>query len=166
MAEQVQWYINNIFLEALRQFQQLLRPSSSWNSLLFFQPIDVPFLSDMFNYIHNDVFVNFFFKMHDLMIVSELKPSTQDKISLFCHVISSNVLSVHDVTNIYHVALILCRSRFANILTNKLQVEPAVMPPDMASWAFMADMVDNLSIEVHVALVGKYTDLQDSYLMF
>ena len=38
------------------------------------------------------------------------------------------------------------------------------MPPDMASWADMADMVDNLSIEVHVALVGKYTDLQDSYL--
>jgi CTP synthase len=94
----------------------------------------------------------------------KLKRSTQDKISLFCHVPPANVLSVHDVTNIYHVALILCDQGLPNIIANKLQVEPAVMPPDMASWADMADMVDNLSIEVHVALVGKYTDLQDSYL--
>ena len=43
-------------------------------------------------------------------------------------------------------------------------MNPAIMPPDMASWADMAKMVDDLSIEVHVALVGKYTDLQDSYL--
>ena len=27
-------------------------------------------------------------------------------------------------------------------------------------WASMADMVDNLTTEVHIALVGKYTDLQ------
>jgi CTP synthase len=94
----------------------------------------------------------------------KLKRATQEKISLFCHVPPSNVLSVHDVTNIYHVAMILCDQGLPSIIANKLQINPPVMPPDMASWAEMADMVDNLTVEVHIALVGKYTDLQDSYL--
>eukprot|EP00944_MAST-04C_sp_MAST-4C-sp1_P010826 g10826.t1 len=94
----------------------------------------------------------------------KLKRSTQDKISLFCHVPPSHVLSVHDVTNIYHVALILCEQGLHHIIASKLLLNAPVMPPDMASWASMADMVDNLTTEVHIALVGKYTDLQDSYL--
>ena len=52
----------------------------------------------------------------------KLKRSTQDKISLFCHVPPANVLSVHDVTNIYHVALILCDQGLPNIIANKLVV--------------------------------------------
>ena len=32
------------------------------------------------------------------------------------------------------------------------------------SWKFLAASVDNAEKEVHIALVGKYTGLQDSYL--
>jgi CTP synthase len=34
----------------------------------------------------------------------------------------------------------------------------------MASWAEMATQVDNLGDDIHIALIGKYTNLQDSYL--
>ena len=60
----------------------------------------------------------------------KLKRSTQDKISLFCHVPPSHVLSVHDVTNIYHVALILCEQGLHQIIATKLLLNAPVMPPD------------------------------------
>ena len=94
----------------------------------------------------------------------KLERSTAEKISLFCHVPPDHVLSVHDVSNIYHVALILCEQGLPDILANKLHTTPAIMPPDMASWEDMATTVDNLGGDVHIALVGKYTNLQDSYL--
>jgi len=36
-----------------------------------------------------------------------LEPALRDKISMFCHVPVSQVCSVHDVSNIYHVPLML-----------------------------------------------------------
>ena len=94
----------------------------------------------------------------------KLECLTAEKISLFCHVPPDHVLSVHDVSNIYHVALILCEQGLSNILATKLHTTPPIMPPDMASWKDMANMVDNLEGDIHIALVGKYTNLQDSYL--
>lgn len=37
----------------------------------------------------------------------QLLESTCNKIALFCHVSPTNVISVHDVSNVYHVPLIL-----------------------------------------------------------
>ena len=34
----------------------------------------------------------------------------------------------------------------------------------MARWEAMADHVDNLGENIHIAMVGKYTGLTDSYL--
>jgi CTP synthase (UTP-ammonia lyase) len=45
-----------------------------------------------------------------------VEESTRQKISVFCHVAPSHVLSVHDVSNIYHVPLILAEQNLHGII--------------------------------------------------
>ena len=68
-------------------------------------------------------------------------------------------MSTHDVPNIYHVPLMLQKQGLCEILgvdcsaTNLLE-----------EWRAMAHHLDTLTEEVHIAMVGKYTDLSDAYL--
>ncbi|KAL7534547.1 hypothetical protein ACHAXR_005946 [Thalassiosira sp. AJA248-18] len=52
-----------------------------------------------------------------------LEESTKSKIASFCHVDGPNcVLSVHDVSNVYHVPLLLMEQKLHRILAEKLQL--------------------------------------------
>mmetsp|Transcript_12570 Transcript_12570/g.16261 ORF Transcript_12570/g.16261 Transcript_12570/m.16261 type:complete len:630 (+) Transcript_12570:113-2002(+) len=94
-----------------------------------------------------------------------LEDSTRRKISAFCHVSPKNVVSVHDVSNIYHVPLILQQQNIHNILKNTIGLaESFPLEPNMLSWKKIADVVDQATEEVSIAIVGKYTKLSDSYL--
>ncbi|CAN0028567.1 unnamed protein product, partial [Discosporangium mesarthrocarpum] len=92
-----------------------------------------------------------------------LQEATQRKISIFCQVPATSVLTVHDVTNIYHVPLILVEQNLHTIFKDQLGLS-AMKPPDMRSWTQLALAVDQVSVTVKIAIVGKYTGLQDSYL--
>lgn len=94
---------------------------------------------------------------------SELLAPTREKLGIFCHVPSSCVISVHDVANIYHVPLLLQRQNVPDLLVEKLGLEPTTTC-DMGAWAAMAHAIDAYDKKVVIALVGKYTGLQDSYL--
>ena len=95
---------------------------------------------------------------------TELEPATKAKIGMFCQVSANHVLSVHDVSNIYHVPLLLAKQGAASILMSKLQLMNRFREPDLAAWSSMAHRVDNFQNLTRIALVGKYTGLQDSYL--
>lgn len=95
---------------------------------------------------------------------TELEPATRAKIGMFCQVPANHVLSVHDVSNIYHVPLLLAKQGAASILMSKLQLMSRFQEPDLAEWTAMAHRVDNYDKTCRIALVGKYTGLQDSYL--
>ena len=97
---------------------------------------------------------------------SLLTESTKGKISTFCHVPPSHIISVHDVTNIYHVPLILAAQGVHTRIREGLQLEVTKMrlEPDLSSWANLAHTVDNFKASVDIALVGKYTGLEDAYL--
>ena len=111
----------------------------------------------------------------------ELDESTKRKLGVFCHVSPDHVLSVHDVSNIYHVPLILVAQNVHTILRERLVIktdatklptppaaphkplakadEPLIAPsaraePDLKAWTEMAHAVDNFDVEVHIALVG------------
>ena len=91
-----------------------------------------------------------------------LLTSTQNKISVFCHVHPSHVLSVHDCSNIYHVPLLLREQGLPGILGRHFGVD---MPtPNLDTWGAMAHRLDGFTERVNIVLVGKYTGLQDSYL--
>ena len=93
-----------------------------------------------------------------------LSQSTKNRISAFCHVDPSNVIAVHDVSNIYHVPLLLRSQGVHHIIKEKLNLTMMSDEPDLTEWASMAAAVDSATEVVEVAIVGKYTGLQDAYL--
>lgn len=98
----------------------------------------------------------------DLLICRSRDPLTDDtkeKLAAFCHVRPDAVLSTHDVPNIYHVPLMLHQQGIENILGISCSTTTL-----LEQWANMAHHVDSLTVEVKIAMVGKYTNLSDSYL--
>ncbi|EGC34165.1 CTP synthase [Dictyostelium purpureum] len=109
-----------------------------------------------------------------------LTHETKKKISLFCHVPEDNVIGVHDVSNIYRVPILLHSQNLPNLILKRLSLTPKVdmtksvnagednTPYWMSSWKNMADRMDKVSNDslnpIHIAMVGKYTDLSDAYL--
>ncbi|KAG0579448.1 hypothetical protein KC19_4G099600 [Ceratodon purpureus] len=92
-----------------------------------------------------------------------LEQSTKEKLSQFCHVPASHILNLYDVSNIWHIPLLLRDQQGHLAILNQLQLSSAP-PPALESWAARAERCDNLSIPVKIAMVGKYTGLSDSYL--
>jgi len=88
-----------------------------------------------------------------------LSDETREKLAAFCHVKPQAVMSTHDVPNIYHVPLMLQEQGMCDILGVDCNVTEL-----LANWAKMAHHLDTLTEEVHIAMVGKYTDLTDAYL--
>jgi len=94
-----------------------------------------------------------------------LEQGTKDKISAFCHVPPCHVMSVHDVNNVYHVPLLLLQQNLHKIMAKELNIGGAILgEPDMKDWSEMAYRIDTFSEDIKIALIGKYTGLQDSYL--
>jgi len=94
-----------------------------------------------------------------------VEEATRKKISAFCHVPPSCVMSVHDVSNIYHVPLILQDQNMHKILSELLGLESLLKNDlDLTAWRKLAHTVDDATEDVVIALVGKYTNLHDAYL--
>jgi len=96
-----------------------------------------------------------------------LQPSAREKISNFCHVPPQQVYGVHDVSSIYRVPLLLDEEGMGAFLIERLQLanlrEAAKPKKSLLKWKELADRHDRLHDEVIIALVGKYTRLEDAY---
>jgi CTP synthase len=104
----------------------------------------------------------------DLIVVRSERPIGQDvkdKISNFCHVAPAQVICVHDLSSIYHVPLLMDSAGVMKFLTERLQLTIPLGKPEkpLSRWRDLARRVDNLTREVTIALVGKYTRLEDAY---
>ena len=96
-----------------------------------------------------------------------LEPGIAEKLAMFCHVNKSNVLSVHDVPNIYHVPNMLQEQHLPTVIMQSLGMNPPIEisdSPMLRKWNDMAVAVDTFDEEVVIAVVGKYTGLSDAYL--
>lgn len=102
----------------------------------------------------------------DIIICRSAKPlnrATTAKISMFCMVPATHVLSIHDVSNLYKVPLLMLEQRVASLILNCLKIN--CMPPqDLPVWQRLSDKVENPRDTVTIGIVGKYTGLTDSYL--
>ncbi|RWS15112.1 CTP synthase 1-like isoform X1 [Dinothrombium tinctorium] len=104
----------------------------------------------------------------DMIVVRSEQPvshTVKDKISMFCHVSSEQVICIHDVRSIYHVPVAMYEQGVVENLAKTLSLNiPNSVPNKMVSfWSDLALRFDNLSQEVTISLVGKYTRLEDSY---
>ncbi|MFC1523700.1 CTP synthase [Thermodesulfobacteriota bacterium] len=90
-----------------------------------------------------------------------LSKELKAKISLFCNVSTSEVITAQDVDNIYEVPLCLHREglddkilQLLNVWTGSPRIEP---------WEELVEKIKNPSRTVLIGIIGKYVDLTESY---
>jgi len=96
-----------------------------------------------------------------------LEEHVKVKLSQFCHVPISNIVNLHDVTNIWHIPLLLRDQKAHEAILKVLELQYAgkvPREPKLAEWTERATKFDKLKTPVNIAMVGKYTGLSDSYL--
>lgn len=92
----------------------------------------------------------------------EIPEDIRKKIALFCNVRPENVIPNLTADNLYEVPLLLEEQGLAKAVCKKLNLDK--QEPQNEEWEKMIANIKNLNGTVKVALVGKYMQLQDSYL--
>ncbi|MHC1610754.1 MAG: glutamine hydrolyzing CTP synthase [Candidatus Methanospirareceae archaeon] len=93
-----------------------------------------------------------------------LKDDVKKKIAMFCNVKKEAVISAPDAGDIYEVPLLLEQEGIAEYIMRKLRLTR--LREEDHEWAEMVERMRRSSEgrRVSVALVGKYAELEDSYL--
>lgn len=91
-----------------------------------------------------------------------LEDGIKDKIALFCNVPNKCVMQNLDVETLYEAPLAMEKEHLADVACECLKLD--CPEPDMKEWQTMVDTPKNLTHDVTVALVGKYTTLHDAYI--
>jgi CTP synthase len=85
----------------------------------------------------------------------------QAKISLFTNVPEWGVISMWDVNTIYKVPRMLHEQGLDGLICDKLRLNTP--PANLKRWDELVYETEHPQGEVHIAMVGKYVDLSDSY---
>uniref|UniRef100_A0A2N9F716 CTP synthase n=1 Tax=Fagus sylvatica TaxID=28930 RepID=A0A2N9F716_FAGSY len=101
-----------------------------------------------------------------LNVVGEqaLEENVKVKLSQFCHVPEENIITLYDVPNIWHIPLLLRDQKGHEAILKVLNLLGEAGEPALDEWISRAELSDKLHEPVHIAMVGKYTGLSDSYL--
>jgi len=91
----------------------------------------------------------------------ELKLETKKKISLFCDVPVSNVISAPDIKNIYEMPVLFEKQGLLNAIMDHFAIKE--VKKDLTEWRALCDRIDSRSERRTLGIVGKYTALADSY---
>ncbi|MGO4916502.1 CTP synthase [Pseudogemmobacter sp. W21_MBD1_M6] len=86
----------------------------------------------------------------------------REKIGLFCNVRKESVIAAYDLKSIYEAPLAYHREGLDQAVLDAFAISPAPRP-DLTVWEDVADRVFNPEGEVKIAIVGKYTQLEDAY---
>ncbi|PRY97493.1 CTP synthase [Jezberella montanilacus] len=83
------------------------------------------------------------------------------KISLFSNVPLDAVISVWDADSIYKIPAMLQKQGLDDLILETLHIQAP--PADLTMWDGLVDALEHPAHEVHIAMVGKYVDLTESY---
>jgi CTP synthase len=153
------------FLEAIRQFRQEIGRDNG----IFLHLTLVPFISaaqelktkPTQHSVHELMEVGI---QPDILICRSERPIPEEmrrKIALFCNVDYNCVVESPDVRSIYEVPLRLHDQGLDREVCQRLRLE--TKEPDLGTWRTLVDRVLRPADTVKIAMVGKYTDLADSY---
>lgn len=85
----------------------------------------------------------------------------KSKIGLFCSIRPENVISAYDASSIYEVPLMFHEEGFDEKVIDALGL--VLHPSRLEQWRKMVKTIKSPSREVHIGIVGKYTNLTESY---
>ncbi|XP_039274579.1 CTP synthase 2-like isoform X2 [Styela clava] len=92
-----------------------------------------------------------------------LEKEVREKISNICHVGPSQVIGVHDFSCIYHVPLLLQEQNLTQYFAKRLSLTIRPRKSMLYKWRTLAEKHDRVHTSCTIALVGKYTKLEDAY---
>lgn len=90
-----------------------------------------------------------------------LSMADRAKIALFTNVEKEAVISLEDAKSIYQIPMILHAQHLDEIVVKKLGLE--AKQADLSEWQRVVDMQAIQTMTVKIAMVGKYTELNDAY---
>ncbi|KAI5332452.1 PREDICTED: CTP synthase [Prunus dulcis] len=93
-----------------------------------------------------------------------LEENVKTKVSQFCHVQKENIITLYDVSNIWHIPLLLRDQKAHEAIFKVLNLQGLTREPELEEWTSRAEICDMLHEPVRIAMVGKYTRLSDAYL--
>ena len=91
-----------------------------------------------------------------------LEKDIRDKIARFCNVSEDSVIQSIDAKSIYSVPLLMQEEGLDKVVIEKLNIQTKELP-DLKKWNEFLEKQNNPKDEIHIGLVGKYVELQDSY---
>ena len=100
----------------------------------------------------------------DILILRTERPISDDikrKIALFCNVEFGAVVESPDVRTIYEIPLRFHDQGLDDRVVQRLGLDAPA--PELSKWQTLVDHITKPHDRVRVAVVGKYTDYQDSY---
>ena len=93
----------------------------------------------------------------------ELTMQNKKKIAMFCNLESAEyVIENPDCDSIYEVPLVLHKQGLDTLVCNKLKLESK--PISLTKWQDMVTLFMSELPTVNIAIVGKYTEVMDSYI--
>ncbi|MEQ9258589.1 MAG: CTP synthase [Roseovarius sp.] len=101
----------------------------------------------------------------DILVCRSEQPipeKEREKIALFCNVRKEHVVAAYDLRSIYEAPMSYHREGLDQAVLDAFDISPAPKP-DMTKWQDVEDRIHNTDGEVKVAIVGKYTQLEDAY---
>lgn len=100
----------------------------------------------------------------DILLCRSSVPLAKDireKIALFCNVDLNAVFEAINVSTIYEVPLHFAKKGLTDTILEKVDLPKNDM--DIKTWTKFVKRINNPKYEVNIALVGKYTNHEDSY---
>ncbi|WP_069299844.1 CTP synthase [Neptunicoccus sediminis] len=86
----------------------------------------------------------------------------REKLALFCNVRPEAVIAAYDLGSIYDAPLAYHKEGLDQAVLDAFGITPAPKPK-LATWKDVSDRVHHPDGTVRVAIVGKYTQLEDAY---
>lgn len=88
-------------------------------------------------------------------------PDVKKKIALFCNVDEESVITAKDVDNIYEVPILFHEEGLDEQIVKLLKLK--TNKPDLKEWMTIVERIKKPENTISIGLVGKYTNLKDSY---
>src|SRR5690242_96407 len=90
-----------------------------------------------------------------------LPQEVKEKIALFCDVDVRSVITAKDVHSVYEIPLVFADQGVDDAILRLLHLDAG--PRNLSRWTEMLERMNNPEREVHIGLVGKYVEYEDSY---
>ena len=154
------------FFEAIRQFSQ----EKKSNSCIFVHLTLLPFLSSSGELKtkptqHSVKELRSIGISPDILVCRSEVPipeKEKEKIALFCNVDAKNIIAANDLETIYEAPIAFFKEKLDEAVLQVFNLN-SKMKPDLSIWNDVSSRYRSSEGSVKIAVVGKYTKLEDAY---